>query len=226
MRAFSSRRRRVVRRPLETSRDWICRMVRDCLGMTGASWRLLCGQRRRAIISGGSGCGPWFRLAGVTLGTSGLRRRAAEGRKMAKTRDLRRKKLTPRVLRVFLWFGAAVSRLQTSAFVIRPFPAFLVPACLRRFWHRARAATPQPARITDGGWSMEKVAAAGFVPRGQETLSGMLEFWICHFRGTGEESQGEGRAKPSESHPGRRLRDRTGRSGLKLEAGDGNLVSR
>jgi len=27
---------------------------------------------------------------------------------------------------------------------------------------------------------MEKVAAEGFVPRGQETLSGMLKLWICH----------------------------------------------
>ena len=73
---------------------------------------------------------------------------------------------------------------------------------------------------------MEKPAAAGIVRREQETSPGMWEFWICHFGWAGEDSQGKGRAKPSESHPGRRLRDRTGRSGLKLEAGDGNLASR
>jgi hypothetical protein len=35
--AFSPPRRRIVRRPLESSRDWICRTVRDRLGMARGS---------------------------------------------------------------------------------------------------------------------------------------------------------------------------------------------
>ncbi len=58
----SPQRTRILRRPLENARDWICRAVRDYVGLPGASWRMNCHAKPMECVqlAGAFGRQGWF----------------------------------------------------------------------------------------------------------------------------------------------------------------------